>query len=137
VAIDAGIAWRAVSFLMLGWLAFFFGRTLRAGHEALITRIARVSEPGLPAHLVRYTRRLTAIWCGYFVFAALLGLAAGTAAVWTGLLVWTGTATLFLGEHWLRPHLFPDHSFPGLLQQLKDTVHVWRPTRQDGTSDTP
>jgi uncharacterized membrane protein len=137
VAFDAGIAWRAVSFLMLGWLAFFFGRTLRPGQEALITRIARVSEPALPAHLVRYTRRLTGIWTGYFVFAALVGAAAGGSGPWTGLLVWVGTATLFLGEHWLRPHLFPGHPFPGLRQQLNDTLHVWRPARQDGTSGTP
>ena len=137
MAIDAGIAWRAVSFLMLGWAAFFFGRTLRPGHEALITRIARISEPALPAHLVRYTRALTAVWTGYFVLAALLAVVPGPLAAWTGLLVWAGTATLFLGEHWLRPHLFPDHPFPGLRQQLKDTVHAWRPARRDGTSGSP
>ena len=117
---------------MLAWLAFFFGRTLRPGQEALITRIARVSEPGLPAHLVRYTRRLTAIWSTYFVFAALLGLASAPSAAWPRLLVWAGTATLFLGEHWLRPHLFPDHPFPGLLQQVKDTRQVFGPARRTG-----
>lgn len=132
MAFDPGIAWRALSFLMLAWLAFFFGRTLRPGQEALITRIARVSEPGLPPHLVRYTRRLTAIWAGYFVFAAFLGLAAAPSAAWPRLLVWAGTATLFLGEHWLRPHLFPDHSFPGLRQQVKDTLQVWRPAPRTG-----
>jgi uncharacterized membrane protein len=131
VAFDVGIAWRVLSFLMLAWLAFFFGRTLRPGHEALITRIARVSEPGLPAHLVRYTHRLTIVWCAYFVLAAVLGLAPTPPAAWRGLLVWAGTATLFLGEHWLRPCFFPGHRFPGLLQQLKDTLHVWRPARQD------
>jgi uncharacterized membrane protein len=131
VAFDPGIAWRALSFLMLAWLAFFFGRTLRPGQEALITRIARVGDPALPAHLVRYTRRLTAIWCAYFVLAGSLGLAAVHPTPWFGLLVWAGTATLFLGEHWLRPHLFPHHSFPGLRQQLKDTLHVWRPAPRD------
>jgi uncharacterized membrane protein len=137
VAFDAGIAWRAVSFLMLGWLAFFFGRTLRPGQEALITRIARISDPALPAHLVRYTRGLTAVWSAYFVLAALLAIVPGPLAAWTGLLVWAGTATLFLGEHRLRPHLFPGHPFPGLRQQLKDTVRVWRPARPDGTSEHP
>ncbi|MDB5899934.1 MAG: hypothetical protein JWP22_1667 [Ramlibacter sp.] len=131
MAIDAAIAWRALSFLMLGWLALFFGRTLRPGQEALITRIARVSEPALPADLVRYTRRLTAIWAAYFVLAAVIGLAAAPSP-WTGLLVWAGTAALFLGEHWLRPLLFPGHCFPGLRQQVKDTLHVWRPVRQNG-----
>lgn len=116
---------------MLVWLAFFFGRTLRSGQEALITRIARVSDPGLPLHLIRYTRRLTAVWCAYFVIAALLCVAVDAGA-WPGLLVWAGTATLFLGEHWLRPHLFPGHPFPGVRQQLVDTVRVWRPVPRDG-----
>jgi uncharacterized membrane protein len=131
VAIDLGLAWRAIALLMLGWLAFFFGRTLRPGHEALITRIARVSDPGLPLHLIQYTRRLTAVWCAYFVIAALL-CAVIDAGAWPGLLVWTGTATLFLGERWLRPHLFPGYPFPGVRQQLMDTLHVWRPARRDG-----
>ena len=137
MAVDAGIAWRAVSFLMLGWAAFFFGRTLRPGQEALITRIARASDPALPAHLVRYTRNLTAVWSAYFVLAALLAVVPGPLAAWTGLLAWAGTAILFFGEHRLRPHLFPGHAFPGLRQQLKDTVHVWRPARHGGTRDTP
>jgi uncharacterized membrane protein len=132
VAFDVGGAGRALSVLMLGWLAFFFGRALRPGREALITRIARVSDPALPAHLVRYTRRLTAIWCAYFVFAAVLGLATAQPAGWPGLLVWVGTAALFVGEHWLRPVLFPHYPFPGLGQQLKDTLHVWRPARKRG-----
>jgi uncharacterized membrane protein len=130
MAFDASIAWRAASFLMLGWMAVFFARTLRTGREALITRIARVSEPDLPAHLVRYTRRLTAIWVAWFVLAALAGLLGGRSGPWTGLAVWTGTAALFLGEHWLRPLIFPDHPFPDLRQQLKDTLQVWRPLRQ-------
>jgi uncharacterized membrane protein len=129
VAFDAGIAWRAASFLMLGWLAFFFGRTLWPGREALITRIARVSDPGLAAQLVRYTRCLTAVWAGYFVLAALVAWFAAPSA-WTGVLVWTGTATLFFGEHWLRPLIFRGQAFPGLRQQLKDTLQVWRPVRQ-------
>jgi uncharacterized membrane protein len=131
VTIDAGIAWRALSLLVLAWLAFFFGRTLRPGHEALITRIARVSEPALPEHLIRYTRRLTAVWSAYFVLAALLCLAFGATA-WAGLVVWAGTATLFVGEHWLRPRLFPGHPFPTVIQQVRDTVRVWRPARQNG-----
>ena len=127
MAFDVVTAWRALSFLMTGWLAFFFGRTLRPGHEALITRIARVSEPTLPPYLVSYTRRLTAVWCAYFIVAAVVAVAAAPAARWSGILVWSGTAALFLGEHWLRPRFFPGQSFPGVLQQVKDTLQVWRP----------
>ena len=115
---------------MLGWLAFFFGRTLWPGQEPVITRIARVSDPALPAELLRYTRRLTAVWCAWFVLAGLLALAFGPSIVWLGALVWAGTTALFVGEHWLRPRLFPGQHFPGLRQQLRDTVRVWRPSRQ-------
>ena len=132
MAIDPASAWRLLSLLMLGWLAFFFGRTLRPGQEPLITRIARVSEPALPAELVRYTRLLTAIWCGWFVLAALLSLLLAPSAGWLGALVWAGTVLLFVGEHWLRPHLFPAQQFPGLRQQLRDTLRVWRPARRNG-----
>jgi hypothetical protein len=37
---------------------------------------------------------------------------------------------LFVGEHWLRPRLFPGHRFPGLVQQLRDTWSVWHPAKQ-------
>ena len=130
--LDAALAWRAVTLLMLGWLAFFFGRTLRPGREPLITRIARVSDPGLAPPLCRYTRRLTAVWCGYFVLTALTMLAWGGSLPAAGLLVWIGTIVLFVGEHWLRPHLFPGERFPSLRQQLRDTLHVWRPASKNG-----
>jgi uncharacterized membrane protein len=127
VAFDLASAWRVLPFLMLGWLAFFFGRTLRTGQEPLITRIARVSEPQMPPAMARYTRRLTAVWCGYFIVMALACLAFGGSAPWLGASVWAGTAVLFIGEHRLRPRLLPGHSFPGLRQQLQDTLRVWRP----------
>lgn len=135
MGIDPAFVWRAVSLIMLGSLALFFGRTLRRGEQALITRVARVSEPALPAELVRYTRRLTAIWCVWFVFAAAACLASGS-VFWSSALTWTGTAALLVGEHRLRPHLFPGRKFPGLLQQARDTLLVWRPHRQRQLDDT-
>ncbi|HSH89661.1 MAG TPA: hypothetical protein VK996_06725 [Ramlibacter sp.] len=124
---DAALVWRGVSVVVLGWLAFFFGRTLLPGRVALIERIALVSEPALPAPLRRYTRQLTAVWSLYFVIAALLSLASGASGALTGVVVWTGTLILFVGEHWVRPRLFPGHTFPGLAQQLRDTWSIWRP----------
>lgn len=115
---------------MLVWLAAFFGRTLLPGRVPLIERIARISEPALPPELCRYTRRLTAVWCGYFILAALLSLAPRQTFVRTGVLVWAGTALLFAGEHWLRRRRFPGHSFPGLLQQVRDTWSIWHPPKR-------
>jgi uncharacterized membrane protein len=43
-----------------------FGRTLLAGREALITRLARRVHGVLPPEMERYTRRLTFVWCLFF-----------------------------------------------------------------------
>ena len=129
-SLQDGVLWRALSFLMLGWLAVFFGRTLRPGQVPLIERIARVSDPAMTLPLRRYTRRLTAIWCGYFVIAALLSASIGHAFRGTGLLVLLGSVLLFVGEHWLRPRLFPGLAFPGLVQQVRDTWSVWHPRKR-------
>jgi uncharacterized membrane protein len=126
-ALDAATIWRVVPVLVLGWLAIVFGLTLRAGRVPMIERIARVSDPALPPALCRYTRRLTFVWCIYFVVAALLSLTLNLPFGWSGALVWSGTVVLFVGERWLRPHLFTGHEFPGLCKQLRDTWIVWRP----------
>ena len=125
-SLDAVTVWRAVSVAVLLWLAIFFGRTLVAGRVPLIERIARRSDPDLPANHCRYTRRLTAIWCGFFVVAMLLPLVGGLPIGWTSALTWAGAILLFVGEHRLRPRFFPGYAFPSLAQQLRDTWNVWR-----------
>jgi uncharacterized membrane protein len=125
----AGLVWAFARFvppLILLCLAYFFGRTLRPGALPLIERIARQGKPGLSEPLRRYTRRLTALWCGYFIAAALCTATAGPAFAQVNALVWAGTVVLFVGERWLRPRFFPTEEFPGLLQQLRDTLSVWR-----------
>ncbi len=124
--LGAADLWRVVGVLVLGWLAFFFGRTLRPGQVPLIERIARASDPGLTPALCRYTRRLTGIWSGYFACAALLTLGADLPPGWRGSLIWSGAVVLFVGEHRLRPRLFPGRDFPSLAHQLRDTWSVWR-----------
>ena len=112
--------------LVLLWLALHFGQTLRPGSVPLIERIARRSTPTLPSGLCRYTRRLTALWCAYFVVAALVMALAGEDRAPLGLAVWGATAIFFVGERCVRPWFFPGESFPGLVQQLRDTLSVWR-----------
>lgn len=124
---DAATLLRLLPLLVLAWLAFFFGRTLRPGQVPLIERIARRGDPQMTEALCRYTRRLTAVWVAYFLLAALVILMARAAPVATGAGIWLGTIVLFVGEHRLRPHLFPGRNFPGLLQQVRDTWAVWRP----------
>ena len=101
---------------------------LRAGATPLIERIARHSNPMLPPALCRYTRaahrRLVRLLRRAAVAAWPRPISPGHGSV---MLVWAGTLLLFVGEHWLRPWLFPGESFPGLLQQVRDTWSVWRP----------
>jgi uncharacterized membrane protein len=134
-----GSGLRFLTPLVLLWLAYFFGRTLRRGETPLIERIARRSTPDMSTALCRYTRGLTALWCAYFVVAATItALSQVTdlrAHARSSLFVWGGTVLLFVGERWLRPLLFPDQAFPGLLQQLRDTWSIWRPSR--GTESDP
>lgn len=113
--------------LVLLWLAFFFGRTLGAGAGPLIERIARIGKPDLSAALCRYTRRLTAAWCAYFVVAAILTVAANLGFEQASIGVATVSALLFVGEYWIRQRIFPRETFPGLVQQIRDTARVWRP----------
>ena len=126
----ATACWRYVPVLVLLWLAFFFGRTLRSGATPLIERIARRGNPVLSVTLCRYTRRLTAIWCAYFLAAAALTLAAHAGVSSFGLAVAAASTLLFVGEYWVRLMLFPGESFPGLVQQVRNTLSVWRPRRE-------
>ena len=121
---------RYLSPLVLLWLAFLFGRTLRPGITPLIERVARQRRVILSVPLCRYTRRLTAIWCGYFLGAsalsAIVGVSGGVSYNGMGLAVLAGSVLLFVGEHRLRQRFFPDETFPGLVQQLRDTWIIWR-----------
>jgi uncharacterized membrane protein len=115
---------RYVPTLVLLWLAFFFGRTLRPAAVPLIERIARVGKPDLSPALCRYTRRLTVMWTSYFVVAAILVAAARPGPERAGLGVAAVSALLFVGEIWIRRLLFPREWFPGPVQQVRDTVSV-------------
>ncbi|HCI6266282.1 TPA: hypothetical protein NPO56_003425 [Klebsiella quasipneumoniae subsp. quasipneumoniae] len=72
----------------------------------IIERLARLREADLPERAVRYTRRVTQIWCAFFIinggialFTALYGdLSLWTA--WNGMISYLLMGTLMAGE-WL------------------------------------
>ncbi|MBP2197259.1 hypothetical protein [Pantoea cypripedii] len=72
----------------------------------LVERIARLREPQLPARAVRYTRRVTQVWCGFFVFnggVALMTCLLADLRLWT---LWNGCISYLLmgalmGSEWL------------------------------------
>lgn len=78
----AQVALLAPPLLFVGLVAWFFGRSLRAPREALITRIVagldHCRPEQLPPPLYRYTRRLTAAWA---LLLAVLALVNGVLAL--------------------------------------------------------
>lgn len=124
--------------LFTGLLAYWFGRSLRAPREALITRIVagldRCEPAQLPPPLYRYTRRLTAAWATLLATLSLINAVLALLAVPDGVLArlghppelgvpqeqWSLFANLlnygivggfFLGEYVLRRRYFPHRPY--------------------------
>ena len=53
------------SLVNLGLLVAF-GATLVRG-PSMVEKFARITMPDPPPHVIRYTRRVTQVWCGFFV----------------------------------------------------------------------
>jgi uncharacterized membrane protein len=82
-----------------------FGLSLRHPPSA-IERIARLHEPDLPPQAIAYTRKVTIVWCAFFIVNG--GIALTTAlwasdrtwALYNGLISYVLMGLLFAGE-WL------------------------------------
>jgi uncharacterized membrane protein len=106
-------------------LLWFFGRTLRAGREPLVTRIARHEHGTLPADIELYTRRVTWAWCVYFAVmasASLLLFAVAPLAVWS----WFANVLnvplillMFLAEYAYRVLRFPNFSHASFFTAIR------------------
>ncbi|CAM4514353.1 hypothetical protein [Klebsiella pneumoniae] len=108
VAAVAGIALCVASYLLKthqlllfypvvvnGVMLAVFGGSLWTSMP-IVERLARLREPTLPESAVRYTRRVTQIWCAFFIGnggIALLTALHGDMALWT---VWNGMIAYLL-----------------------------------------
>lgn len=78
---------------------------------SMVERFARLAEPDLPEAAIVYTRRVTVVWCAFFVgnggAAAYTALLASreTWAWYNGFLAYLLMGVLFAGE-WAFRHLF-------------------------------
>lgn len=76
-----------------------------------IERLARLREPDLPPAAIAYTRRVTQVWCGFFVLngslALLTALYADDAlwALYNGLIAYLLMGLLLAGEWLIRRHV--------------------------------
>lgn len=74
------------------------------GGPTLVEKLARLREPDLPPEAVAYTRRVTQVWCGFFVIN-------GSVALYTAL--WTDPQT------WLLYNGFIAYGLMGTLAMLE------------------
>lgn len=88
-----------------------FAASLRA-EVSMIERFARLAEPELPEGGVAYCRKVTVVWCGFFlVNGAIAGILALTApiawwALYTGAIAYGLIGLLFAGEFVVRRAIF-------------------------------
>jgi uncharacterized membrane protein len=100
-------------YLVLLW---FFGRTLRAGRQPLITRLAMHVHGELPAELAAYTRNVTVAWCIFFlamVATSILLFVFEPFPVWSAfnnLLNLPLVVAMYLCEYAWRLHRYPNFS---------------------------
>lgn len=71
--------------LISGLLLALFGLSLKFG-PPLVERLARLREPELPEHAVRYTRKVTQVWALFFLLNGLVVIAL---TLWAPLAWWT------------------------------------------------
>ncbi len=101
--------------LVNGVLLGVFATSL-AFPPTVIERLARLREPELPPSGVAYTRRVTQVWCGFFVLNGSTALATSlwaSDAVWAlynGLISYVLMGVLFAGEWWVRRRVRAGHA---------------------------
>jgi uncharacterized membrane protein len=112
-------------------LMLFFGRTLRAGSEPLITRISRAMRGGvLPEEVSRYTRRVTILWVVMFGLLALesaLLAAFAPPRIWslfTNLIDYLIIAAVMLAEYLYHSRRYPNGRHHNFLDFARDLVRV-------------
>ena len=93
--------------LVNGVMFGLFAMSLWRG-PSVVERLARLRDPDLPPAAVRYTRRVTQVWCGFFVVNGLVATATAlwaSTAAWTlynGLLSYVAIGALMGGERLVR-----------------------------------
>lgn len=116
-----------------------FGLTLRPGHEALITTMARKMhgdgpgyDPGeIPPQLAEYTRRVTIAWCCFFAVQLSLSV---SLFCFAPLVAWSFfvnildvplVAAMFAAEYFVRMRCLDDpprHSLPVIIKMIGDAA---------------
>ncbi|EJG1668312.1 hypothetical protein [Vibrio parahaemolyticus] len=107
-----------------GWLKFYpvvvnvcmlcvFAFSLKQP-QSIIERLARLQEPELPPSGVAYTRKVTMVWCVFFVLNAAFALytcflPVKTWTLYNGLISYLLAGSLFAGEWIVRQFVRKEH----------------------------
>lgn len=130
------LVWRAVGanpvlfypvpyLIVYAFLLWLFGRTLRPGRQALITRLATHVHGELPARIARYTRRVTWAWCGFFAVMAMTSMLLYLLeplpvwSVFNNLLNIPLVVAMYLAEYAWRLWRYPDFSHASIATVLR------------------
>ena len=111
------------------FLAFGFGSTLRAGHTALITTMARRVHREFTPAMAIYTRKVTWAWTLYFVAMAGVSVALyafasfATWALFANLLTPLAIGLMFGGEYLLRYRLHPEFERSSIADAIRSYRH--------------
>lgn len=107
-------------------LAAWFGGSLAAGHEPVVTAMARLIAPTpISPRVRRYTRGVTQAWTWFFLGNALVSTAL---FIWAPVAVWSVHANLLTGplialffgaEMAIRRHVLPPSDRPSLADMLR------------------
>lgn len=82
---------------------------------SMIERFARLQQPDLPAQAIPYTRKVTWVWCGFFVVNGAIATATLFAsdqlwALYNGLLSYIAIGILLAGEYLVRLRVQNQHA---------------------------
>lgn len=83
--------------------------------QSAIERIARIQDPNLPPEGVRYTRKLTLIWCAFFLINGCVALWTAVAAdealwaIYNGFVSYLLIGLLLVGEWLFRRFVIKKH----------------------------
>lgn len=106
-------------------LGLWFGATLRAGRQPLISALAQRVHGTLTPAMARYTRQVTQAWVLYFlgIVAVSLLLFAGAElrhwSLFANVLTPLSALAMFAGEYLLRYRLHPEFERVGFLEAVR------------------
>ena len=124
--LDVGVVYLGQYVVMQVCLGVLFGRTLLAGHEPLVTRLALIVHKQLPPPILRYTRTVTIAWTLFFAAMGLLAIllyAFAPRAAWSAfinLLTLPCVVAMFVVEYIVRRLRFPWFGHASILAGVRE-----------------